>query len=266
MVVYIDILLMENFIVNYFLLLITAKTLKFRVSIMRVLISSILGSMYIFTMLIKELRWLTMLPVKICIAFFMVLIMLNTTSFFYKVKGFIIFILYSMTLSGVCLFLSNSEVVSELSKTAIINFNYKELLLSLILLFLILNRIYNVIKDGICVEQLIYSIDVIYKDKIFSVKAFLDTGNELREPITHLPVIVIEESILDGIEISEKEKYYIKYKDVSGNLGKLLAFKPSYVVLHEKDKLKNKEFIIAITKTKLSAENAYNALLSRGAF
>jgi len=156
--------------------------------------------------------------------------------------------------------------VSELNKTAIIKFNYKELLLSLILLFLILNRIYNVIKDGICVEQLIYSIDVIYKDRIFSVKAFLDTGNELREPITHLPVIVIEESIFDGIEISEKEKYYIKYKDVSGNLGKLLAFKPSYVVLHEKDKLKNKEFIIAITETKLSAENAYNALLSRGAF
>lgn len=266
MVVYIDILLLENIIVNYFLLLITIKTLRSKVNYIRLLLSSILGSMYIFTMLIKELKYLTILPVKLFIAFAMIAIILNKSSFYDKLKGFFIFIIYSMALSGVCLMLNNSEVVTNLNKVSIVNFTYKKLVIAIIITFLLLNRIYTLIKDSIHVEQLIYKIDIIYKDTLFSVNAFLDTGNELREPITNLPVIIIEESIVSKIELSEKEKYYISYKDVAGNIGKLLAFKPSYVVLHEKGKVENKEFIIAITKNKLSSENTYNALLSRGAF
>lgn len=266
MVVYIDILLIENFIVNYFLLLITVKTLRSKVKIIRLVLSSIIGSMYIFTLFIKELRYLTILPAKLLVAVLMVFIIMNTSSVLDKIKGSILFIIYSMALSGMCLFLNNSGLVSDLNEISIINFTYKKLLLALIIIFLFLNRVYAMIKDSIHVKQLIYKIDIIYKDKFFSVKAFLDTGNELREPITNLPVIVVEESVINGMEISEKEKYYITYKDVSGSTGKLLAFKPSYVVLHEKNKIENKEFIIAITKTKLSSENTYNALLSRGAF
>lgn len=266
MIVYIDVLLIENFIINFFLLLITTKTLRSKVKKVRLVFSSILGSMYVFTMFIKELKYLTILPVKLFVAIIMISIILNKASLLNKIKGSVIFIIYSMTLGGICLFLNNSGIVTDLNKISIINFTYKKLLLALIIIYLTLSRIYAEIKDTIHVKQLIYKIDIVYKDKLFSVEAFLDTGNELREPITNLPVIIIEESIFNGIDLSNMEKYYIPYKDVSGSMGKLLAFKPSYVVLHEKDRIENKEFIIAITKTKLSSENTYNALLSRAAF
>lgn len=265
MEVYIDILLLENFIVNYFLLFITVKTLRNKVKNIRILLSSILGSLYIFTLFFKELKYLTILPVKLLVAVIMIFIILKGTSFFNIIKGSLIFIIYSMALSGICLFLNTSGVINGLNNVSIINFTYKKLLLALILIFLVINRIYALIQDSIHVEQLIYKIDIIYKDKLFSVNGFLDTGNELREPITNLPVIIIEESVVNGIILNDKEKYYISYKDVSGNLGKLVAFKPNYIVLHENNKIQNKEVIIALTKTKLSSENIYNALLSRGA-
>lgn len=265
MEVYIDVLLIENFVVNYFLLLITVKTLRSKVKNIRIVSSSIIGSMYIFTLFFKELKYLTILPIKLLVAVFMIFIILKGTSFFNIIKGSLIFIMYSMALSGICLFLNTSGVVTNLNNISIINFTYKRLLLSLIIIFILLNRIYAFIQDSIHVKQLIYKIDIIYNEKFFSVEAFLDTGNELREPITNLPVIIIEEDVVNGIILSDKDKYYISYKDVSGNLGKLVAFKPNYIVLHDKDKLQNREVIVAITKTKLSSENIYNALLSRGA-
>lgn len=117
----------------------------------------------------------------------------------------------------------------------------------------------------------------------------LDTGNMLKDPITRMPVIVVEKDILYEIipyeildnlekimggdtlsEIYEKEEsinYISKFRVIPfTSLGKqnglLLGFKASKVIVHidtNDEELKN--IIIGIYDKKLSKKDKYNALL-----
>ena len=48
------------------------------------------------------------------------------------------------------------------------------------------------------------------------MRAFLDTGNELREPATNLPVLIVERDIFYDINLSKYDKFYIPYKVING--------------------------------------------------
>lgn len=257
MVVYIDILIVENIIINFFLLYMTNKTINGKGNYFRIFISSLIGSFYIITMFIDEVKFLSRFPFNFIISIIMVVIVYQEKKFLDMIKIMFLFMCYSMTLSGIFTFLNNSRY-SYL-------FNYKTILLALLLFIIASDRIFTYIKSKISLNSLIYRADIIFKDKIVSVNAFLDTGNELRETITNLPVMVIEECKINKSQFNKDEIYIIPFMDVSGKIGKLTAFKPSNVILYRENKKENKEFIIAITESKLSNEDEYNALLSRSA-
>lgn len=257
MVVYIDILIGENIIINFFLLYMTNKTINGKSNFFRMFISSLIGSAYIITMFIDEVKFLSRFPFNFIVSIIMVFIVYKEKKFLDMIKIIFLFTCYSMTLSGIFTFINNSRY-SYL-------FNYKTILLALLVFIISSDRIIAYIKNKIILNSLIYRADIIFKDKIVSVNAFLDTGNELRETITNLPVMVIEECKINMAQFNKDEIYIIPFMDVSGKIGNLTAFKPSNVILYRENRKENKDFIIAITESKLSSEDEYNALLSRGA-
>lgn len=264
MVVYIDVVYIENFIVNFFLLYITSKTLKNKINCKYIAIASALGSTYIFTMLIDELKIFTIMPFKLIVAILMTLISFRKKDIRFYIKSTIIFILYSMLIAGICVYMQFSQNTKDFFSSTINNFSYKKLLISIIIIYLIIDRIVVYVKSRGAISSLIYKVEILSNNKKVIINAFLDTGNELREPITNLPVIIVENKFFGDYTYDKNNTYYIPYKVINGDNGKLIGFKPDCVYIYNHGKSEEKQAIIAKCEGKLSNNNDYNALLSRG--
>lgn len=263
MVVYLDVLLFENLIVNLFLLHVTARTLKIKVKLRYMLFAATLGTMYVFTLLYPKLRVFSTIPFKIIVGMIIILVAFRKINISFNLKALSVFILYSMLLAGICIFIQFNQGCN-IGYAAIINFSYKKLMVSLMIIYMLIERIIVYIKDRKKISNLIYNVDIILKDCQKNVKAFLDTGNELREPATNLPVIIVEKSIFYDVNLSSYDRFYIPYKVVNGQGGNLQGFKPECVRINEGQNFIDKEVIIAFCEGQLSDVNDYQALLSRG--
>jgi len=264
-IVYVDVLILVNFIVNLFILHITVQTLRKRVKLMWMCLSSFVGSLYVLTVLYPELKYFTNFPFKIIILIVMILIAFREKSILFNIKASIIFLLYSILLAGMCLFIQMNSNKDMSFNVIIINFPYEKLLLSVMVIYILIYRIMIFIGDRKKISTLIYSIDIINKNYKKTIKAFLDTGNELREPATNLPVLIVERDILSEISLEKNNTYLIPYTVVNGTNGRFIGFKPEYISIHlDKENIEIKDVIVAFCEYKLSKDNDYNGLMSRG--
>jgi stage II sporulation protein GA (sporulation sigma-E factor processing peptidase) len=230
---------------------------------MHILLAATLGSMYVITLLYDNLKYFSALPFKFIVAEIMILLSFRKINLVFNIKALSIFIAYSMLLAGICIFFQYSGNY-DIGYSAIVNFSYKELMISLMIIFIFIDRIVVYIRDRKGLITLIYDVDIVLGNSHKYIKAFLDTGNELREPATNLPVIIVEKSVFYDIDLSLYDKFYISYRVVSGQDGKLIGFKPEVVRIHQGNSINEKEVIIAFCEERLSNINDYNALLSRG--
>lgn len=263
MVVYLDILIIENLVVNMFLLYITSQTLKMKVKLKYLLAAGFLGSLYVLTIIYPLPKFLSFIGFKFLVALLMIIVVFRKSNIMFNLKAGAIFVLYSMMTAGVCIFIE-FYLSKGLTFDNMPVFSYKYILCSIMILYIIINRIIIFVKDRKEIVSFIYDVDIMFDKKIKRVRAFLDTGNELREPLTNLPVMIVERSILNDINIKEKEMFYIPFKVVDGSGGYLKGFKASNVNIYKNSIFQKTELIVAVCDTKLSDLNDYNALLSRG--
>ncbi|MGH4137181.1 sigma-E processing peptidase SpoIIGA [Clostridium sp.] len=265
MIVYVDVLILVNFIVNLFILHVTVQTLRKRVKLMWLCLSSFLGSLYVLTVVYPKLKYLTYTPFKILVVVTMILIVFREKNILFNIKASLIYLLYSILLAGMCMFIqiSNSKDVSF--NVIIINFPYEKLLLSVMIIYILIYRIMIFVGDRKKISTLIYTVDIINKNYKKTIRAFLDTGNELREPATNLPVLIVERNMLSEIMLEKNNTYQIPYTVVNGTAGRLTGFKPEYINIHvDKKTIETRDVIIAFCEYKLSKDNDYNGLMSRG--
>jgi len=263
LVVYADLLILINFIVNFFLLYITGKTLKLKVKLKFMFLAAAIGSAYTITLIYPILNVFSAFYFKILVAAILIYISFGNRGFICNFKISAVFILYSMVLAGICMFIEYSNC-SYTGDYMIINFPYEWLFISLMVLYITIDRLVIYVKDRNKVFTLIYDVDIVFRNKSKTVRAFLDTGNELREPATNLPVVIVEKSVFENVNLEGMDKFYIPYRVINGKCGKLQGFKPDVVKINFGQEIKYREVIIAICKDKLSKFDDYHALLSRG--
>lgn len=258
-----DLIVLVNLIVDFFLLYITGRTLKLVINFKRMFFAALIGSMYTITLIYSYLNIFSNCYFKLIVALILVYISFGNMSFLTNFKILCIFILYSMLLAGICIFIQYNRY-TYLNSSMIINFPYEWLFVSVMMLYITIDRLVIYVKDRKDIFTLVYEVDIVFKDKEKKVKAFLDTGNELREPATNLPVVIVEESVFDSINLEEVSKFHIPYKVINGSGGKLLGFKPDIIKINFGKEVKYRQVIIALCQDKLSRLGDYHALLSRG--
>ena len=72
MKIYADILVLENFIVNFFLLTLTMKCIKHKSKTNMLVISSFIGGVYTLVLILPKLNILASLPFQLIVAFIMI--------------------------------------------------------------------------------------------------------------------------------------------------------------------------------------------------
>lgn len=266
MVIYLDVVLFENFIVNAFLLLLTCQSTLHKPKKLRLFMAAAFGSLYVITMFYKSTYFLTLLPFKLLAALLMIIITMGYNTLRETLKLFILFLLYSMGLAGLCVFIELQKGNNCSIDFAIVNFSYKTVMLCIMICYITIYFIIKFLKDRGFTEEFIYDVEMKKGGCSKEFKAFLDTGNELKEPVTGLPVILVERKLLAKITIKEDELYIIPYMVIKGGTGTLKAFKADEVCVKNKKKSLVISAMIAYSDNTLCKDGMYHALLSRGVF
>ena len=265
MEIYADILILENCIVNFFLLTLTMKCIKHKCKMVTLICSSFIGGIYTIVLLIPKLKILSYLPCELLVACIMIRIVYGKISIFNMIKVLGIFLMVTFTLSGICFLFSLKQNLYLLGNTFKIEKNsVKYIMLGIMIIYIIYSRFIEYIKDKIFTNNFSFNIEFEVQNRQYSFKSFLDTGNELREPITNLPCILIEENLINHISFEGKNVYSILYNSI-GYGGTLKGIRVNNITVKKKNCLYEQiDAIICPCKEKLSSEHEFNALLSRG--
>lgn len=265
MVIYLDIIFLENFIVDLFLLSATFSILRCNVENKKLVVASLLGGLYTVVIVFPALGSLSIIPVALLVAFIMILVVLGKQRVGMVFKATGTFLLSSITLSGICFLFSRMENNYSFTKGfTISNYSLKYFVISIMILYILYTRAISYFRERAIIGNYTYDVEITISTVIYIIKGFLDTGNELREPVTNLPCILVEKNLFSNYEVKNDKEYYINYSAIGYN-GKIKGFKVDKVrVRAEGKKFREVNALICPCDDILSRDRDFNALLSRG--
>lgn len=159
---------------------------------------------------------------------------------------------------------------------------------SILTVGIIIKIFWEVIQSKITKERLLIPVKISFDNRMIYLSALIDTGNSLKDPLTNIPVMVVEfkalqellpleiKSIFENSQeddlnrvttIISTSKWFSRFRLIPfSSLGKengmLIGFKPDFIVIGEEEEKKDiKNVIIGIYNRSLSRNEKYKALL-----
>ena len=265
MEVYLDIIFIENAIIDLFLMLVTLRLLRLKYRKDGIYIAAIIGGIYGLAPIVGS-AVLSSTLLKIIVAIIMIILSLKEKVLSNIFKATIMFFMVSFILCGVTFMsLLSSSTYTIYGGMSTSDYSIRWILISILFVGVIAIRVYDTIKERAVIDNFIYDIYIKNDEKILMLKGFLDTGNELREPVTNLPCIIVENTYFNQFEIDDDKKFIIKY-DTINEVGEVKGFKGQNIMIRneEANSWTKVEAVICGCERKLSKEDEFQALLSRG--
>ena len=212
-VIYADILVATNMIVNYFLLRSSAALIKCEHKTSRFLISSFAGGIFSLVIFVENMNLFSSAAFKLLTLIILVLIAFKIKSLkvFLKCAG--AFFLSNFIFAGIMLAISTAILPNaSIYKNGVVYFDLNILTLSVIsvICYLIIEIISKFTKSKVP-EKCIYDIGIHYEGISVDGKALYDSGNTLCDCFSGKPVIICEKSflmpLLEGKELTEMKNF-----------------------------------------------------------
>ncbi len=290
MTVYLDIVLLENLCMNYIILFATGYIMKLKMKQLRLVLSAMLGGIYAVIAYIEILPIYSSFGMKILLSVLMVHIAYNSKNIKNLLKQLVVFYLISFAFGGsafALLYFVRPQDILIRNGVYVGTYPIKIALLGGIVGFIITYIAFKVVKTKLHKKDIIYNIEIHIKEKTLKLKAMLDTGNMLKDPISGMPVIVVTkeelysilpEKLLDNIDkliggeaenlleqVEEKEIFtrfrMIPFSSVGKQNGIMLGFKSDQVVIEKEDGTQMKNNVIIGIFNQNFGKN-YSALIS----
>ena len=283
MTIYLDIILLENIIMNYIIILATGMICKVDLKQIRVLLSSLLGAIYAIVLYLIDLKIYTSQITKVIVSVSMVYIAFNATNIKIMLKQLIIFYLTSFCFGGAAyylLYVVNPDLIKSINGVLVGTYPIKIAILGGIVGFVIINISFKIIKNKLTKKDILYDVDIYYKEQKSSIKVILDTGNLLTDPITNIPVLIVEShkvrkiipqnisDIMFGRKLEElddnikKRCSIIPFSSIGKNNGMIIGFRPDYIKIHTEDGEEiRRKVIVGIYENKITKNGVYSGLM-----
>lgn len=291
MTVYLDVVLIENLCMNYIILFATSYILKIKQKHIMMILSSLLGGIYAIATYMGVLKIYSNIFFKIILSIIMIYLAFTPNTIKLLIKELIFFYLISFVFGGCAfalLYFIKPQNILIRNGSYVGTYPIKIAILGGIVGFTIIVVALKLIKSKLRKKDISYEITIWLGEKNITTTAILDTGNMLKDPITSMPVIIVEKetlkeilpnSILDNLkniiggdvpkEVYEDEnlKYItrfkvIPFKSIGKENGMLLGFKADKVTIKQEEKIEIiTKVIIGIYDYKLSKKDEYHALI-----
>lgn len=293
-VIYIDVLILENFFMNYLLLYFINRFCKCRIKKWRIIIAAFIGALYVFVVFYPDLHMFYSVIMKFMISVLMIIVAFSP----YKLKRFIkiliLFYIEAFIIGGFLigiLYLGNStpEIINGALIISNISPSPEYIIIGSIIAIILVKFGFDYFEGYYVNEKTNVQLEIILNNKKCTLTALIDTGNSLKDPITNMPVIIVYyKTIVDILpdelkEIVLKDCSYeifknrimdselksririIPYKALGVENGILIGIRMDLVISRLKSKTNVvKEPIIALYNKPISNAGDYQALTYPG--
>lgn len=191
MIIYIDIFLIENTILNLIVLVSTVYVSKINIRFYKLVILSFIGSIYtIIEMYIFSLYYNSVLKliIKILVIIVCVIFVCKGT-LKEKVKFMFVFFMISFIYSGISYFVIYNFNV----------FSIKYIGISFVVSFILCYIFSKINNNGLNSKNRICNIEVYINNKNLKLQALIDSGNMVKDPVGGRDVIIIESDELKNV-------------------------------------------------------------------
>ena len=294
MEIYLDVLFMENIVMNFLILMLTAKFSKTRTTSLRLFLGSLVGALYVVILVLcpgMKVYYTTFAKIILSCLIVAVTFSLDKITTFLKTLATFYFSTFIFGGAAFAFLYFNQSggfvkngVVYVFSESG-----WLSLFLSIITVAIIVKVFWDLIQLRLVRDKLLVSLGIAFEDRISYMDALVDTGNSLRDPLTNTPVIIVEFKAISEIlpieikaifEESNENDLNIVTRVVSGSIwysrfrlipftsigkenGMLIGFKPDYIEVGENENKRGIEnVIVGIYNRTLSKNEKYKALLS----
>lgn len=290
MTIYLDVILLENLCMNYIILFATGFIIKAKMKQRRLFLSALIGAIYAMLSALTVIKMYTNVGIKILLSITMIYLAFRPENVKKLGKELLLFYLVSFAFGG-CAFALLYFVRPQdiLMKNGVLTGTYplKIALLGGIVGFVTVTIAFRMMKTRMTRKNMFCEIEVYFREKKISIKAMIDTGNLLKEPITQLPVIVIEKQKVEELipkemienlirllggeqkdeDLAIEEEYTSKFRVIPfSSLGKqnglLIGFKADKVkVKMEEEEIEETKVMVGIYQETLTKNGAYSGLI-----
>lgn len=286
MKVYLDIVLLENFIMNYIILFSTALISKSKINFLKIGIASFIAGLYSILNYVWKLENVESFLVKVLISMMMILIGFESRKIKTIFRQLILFYLVSFTFGGISFMLlfliSPTQIVFE-NGLLVGTYPVKMTIMGGVLGVVVIAIVSYIIKDRMKTKSMVCDLEIFYKGNYQKIKTMIDTGNLLKEPISQTDVIIVEknslrrllpddildhlENIIQGKWLGSREDVYtykfkvIPFSSLGNENGLLIGFKPDYIKILDEEEWIRDDVMIGIYNGKLCKSNLYTSLI-----
>ncbi|MFD0692740.1 sigma-E processing peptidase SpoIIGA [Paenibacillus sp. GCM10027628] len=298
MVVYADLIFLLNFLMDAVMLIVTAKTRKLSFKWWRIAVSAFLGASYVVMMFLPVPSFLFTFSVKciFCIGMIMTAFGFGSLQNFLRNLG--AFLLVNFAVAGGMfgihyVWASSSDVMKGIvftqSGAPVFQLQVGIIFVLLLLLPLIwwFRTVFLSTKQREELTTFLAEVTIHVDDFTATCSGLIDTGNQLYDPLTRTPVMVMEVSqwsdilpgewlqrirsadvdqIISGLGTEEfvwqDRLRLVPYRGVNRNTQFMLAIKPDKVVItHNNKQIEVSKVLIGLDGGKLCSDGSYQAII-----
>ena len=276
MIIYVDVLIFLNLFINFFILQLTAKICKDGYNILRMIAAAFVGALFSLYIFLPVSTPAMEIVFKLVVSAVMILICFKLDSFKSYIRRVAVLYIASFLYAGIMIAIWSVFKPESMA----INNGVVYVSISPIILLTVTVLCYYVLAGLRRLSQKHAANTGRCKIAIFAggvkitVNALIDSGNSLCDPLSEIPVTVVERSALAKIEDALPCTQYsfmgenntvkgfrlIPYNAIGGH-GLLPAFSPEKtVIIINKKECEIKNAVIAITEEKLGED--YKAIVN----
>jgi len=304
LVVYLDLIFLMNLLIDGALLWTTAWMRKLKPRIWRLIAASILGASYVVMMFAPALSFLFTFLIKFMMSLGMLWIAFGFISLQNYLRNMAAFYVINFVAAGGILGLhylmqNSGDVLNGIwfSHSGGFQFNLKIgfwiIAIGLVMTFLLYRMVIRSRANKEAMTQFLAQVEVWIDQDQSSCVGLIDTGNQLTDPLTRSPVIVMEaglwlnafpEGWIDRLRDLSADQWIMEMQDASvpwqdrlrmvpyrgvnrGSTQWMIAVKPDKVVLtHGGTTTECTKVLIGLDGGKLSSDGSYQAILHSALF
>lgn len=288
MVAYLDLIILENLCMNFLILYTTGRLLNRNYKIVRLLIASIIGDLYTFSLYFDVPSYVLNIS-KLLIALILVKIAFNSKTIKSIIKESLVFFMVSFIYAGCTLgfiYLFKPKVLYIVNGVIIGGeYIFELVVVSAVISFLLIKISMRIVKlkQRFFKKDMLCSIKVINNKNSAKLTALIDTGNLLVDPVSNSPVIIVEfdkveylvprdtknkiVSLMKGDENKYDDVFdtnikVIPYNSVGNQNGMLISYRVKCVEVEYNDEITVlDDVLIGLYNSKLTNNNKYSALI-----
>jgi stage II sporulation protein GA (sporulation sigma-E factor processing peptidase) len=297
-VVYVDLIFLLNLLIDATTLKTTAWARKISARPWRILAASVIGALYVMMMFFPAMSFMFTFVVKCVFSVLMLLTAFGFGSLQHFLRNFGVFYLVNFAAAGgifaVHYFMQSSHEVWNgmlFTQSGGLSFQLKIGGLFVVVLFPLLIWLYRTVfmsvKERTDLTHYFAAAEIYLGPHCCSCTGLIDTGNQLYDPLTRTPVMVMEvsswkdvlpESWINRIQEDDSDEMlramgedqfewqerlrFVPYKGIHKGAHFMLAIKPDKVVItHNDSTTETEKVFIGLKGSKLSSDGSYQAII-----